>query len=472
MDVLKQKMDYSKHKPTLSELNKYFDDLGLVGDEETRLILSIAIIRRLCVGVVSLAGSGKTAITDAVLSLFRPQQIYTLGASSDKAQLGKQDKINSASVLHLTELQKAAQSGDTVIEMLKDLGEGKDYVRDKAVKGGQEIEVQRIKAGKAILYTKAIENKFDSDAELDRRFPRVTTDISQQQNKRVIRAKATRRSDPFKKKSLSETATNAVQFHMAELLKEGVDEYVFINPLADYIAEYIPSTFAISRTFTDHYFNMMDGVAFFNKHKRLVVEKEVDGKKKKLIFITPEDCFQAHSIYGKQFLQDVMNLPPNGMAVIDAFKYAKDKGISSSAKKKWDFGGENEEKEITKLTLSDLFKVLKTMGFVMKEQVIIKMLDALKESGYIYEDISNTGNLKNPEYYLTDEAIAFDNFIDWNEAISAANDKMRELFPEYYGQYRDFCVNEFENPFTGEITKYEGKEATPRDSRDDWIEAA
>lgn len=475
MDELADRLAFNKEAQiiTLADLNKYFDDQGFVGDESTRLGLSIAIIRRKAVGVVSGAGTGKSAVVDTTLKLFKEQQIYKMGAGSNAAQAYNANKINAADLIYITELQKMA-SGDVALEMLKDLGEGKDYKREVVKHGGNSPNMQqKIKKGKAIVYTKAIENDFKTDDELQRRYPNFTTDMSSDQNRKVIISKAGKRGQPFKDAKLSTLEKFNLQKHMSDLLAEDANNYTFVNPMAEFLAVSIPHTFAISRSYTDHYFDLVEGVAFFNKQQRMCVEIDHNGKKKKVIFVTPEDVWQLHKIYWTQFLQDVMNLPPNGIKVIDAFKYAKKQGIKSEVKS-GGFFAEDSKDDTTKLTMRQIFNVMKEMGIVLKENVIKKIIDSLKESGYVNEDISGTGNKANPEYYLNDEVINFEEFIDWDDCIKECIDYMKENYPDHADAYIDkYCTSPRAiNPLDGESILINSFNNAPikQDVRDDWMD--
>lgn len=477
-ELMEQKKSYS---PTLADLNTYFDDIGFVGDTDTRLTLSMGVLRRKAIGVVSGAGTGKSAVVDAVLGMFKDHQIYTMGSGSNTAQAYSHEQINKADLIYITELQKMA-TGDVAIEMLKDLGEGKDYNRKVVKQGGNAMETQVIKKGKAIIYTKAIENDFKTDDELQRRYPNLTTDMTAEQNLRVIKSKAGRRSKPFAPTQLTTLQKVTLESQMSKLLKMDANKYVFINPAADLLAESIPHTFAISRSYADHYFDLIEGVAFFNSDNRMIETMRHGGQDRKVIFVTPEDCWQLHKIYSRQFLQDVMNLPPNGIKVIEAFHYAKETGVKSEVKSSGFFTETKEEDKRVKMTLRQIFNTLKSMGIVLKENVIKKIIESLKESGYINEDISATGNKTNPEYYLNDEVMDFDNFIDWDAVVKECARVMQESYPEYADEYiRRFCDNPKVvdpvdghtltlNSFTNEPKKKKSAEVeVEADMRDDWM---
>lgn len=485
MPTLKEKLALKEYMPIFADINRYCDDVGFVGDETTRLTLFAAIIRRKCIGIVSGSGSGKSAVTDAIMSLFDPAQVYTMESGSEKAHAYKHDEINSKDLIYLTELQKVGDS-ELAIEMLKNLGEGKEYNRD-VVQPDKSVIKQTIKAGKAILYTKAIENKFESDAELDRRFPKLPTDITKQQNRRVIKSKANRRSNPFKAKKLDEKKRDALKAHAQMLLKESADDYTFINPLADFISEMIPDTFAISRTYTDHYLDFIEGIAYFNKANRIIIEEDHDGKKHKIIFVAPEDCWTLHKIYGEQFLQDVLNIPPNGVKIFDVFKLAKEKGIGKKQKSIFD-GPQTDDR--TKLTIHEIFNLLKESGIVLKENLIKKMLVDLMMGGYVHSDTTLSNNKSVEEYYLNEQIEEFHNSVDWDAAIKSGVETMKKLYPNYAQVYiNKYCKEtSFPNPFTGEYelvapgaskiesdsttivikAKPSTEEAVVPDSRDDW----
>lgn len=468
-DPLKKQLDYKKYQPILADVNKYYEDQGFVGDYKTRMTLPIAIIRRKCVGVVSGSGSGKTAVIDAIKEAFDENQIYTMGSGSDKAQVYEADRINNAHMINITELQKMA-SGDTAIEMLKDLGEGKDYDY-KRTNSDQSVSKKTIKAGKAIVYTKAIENNFESDAELDRRFPRLTTDMSESQNRRVIESKAQRRTNPLRKSILGTTQRNALEAHLSALLKEDANKYTFVNPMAGFLGEIIPSTFAISRTYTDHYLDFIEGVAFFNKHDRIIKEYEdEDGDKHKVIFVSPEDCWQLHEVYSEQFLQDVLNIPPNGIHVLEALR--KNKPQRDPKKSGAFFAQEQDTRP--KLTIGEIFAALQKEGITMPEPIIKKILIALMMSGYVIQELDTSGPKKKEYYILNSDISDFQDEIDWQKGINESVKMIGEEYPDIAKEYIEkYCANAIAtDPWSGEkIEIATGKKELEsiEDNRDNWM---
>lgn len=463
---------YDEYKPTLADLNRYFEDQHYVGDEETRLSLPIAIIIRKPCGVVSGAGTGKTLLTDIALELFVPSSLYTMEAGSEKSQLAKKEQINNAQILYLSEIQKAGKS-DVVVELLKNLGEGKDYKYSRTKQGmPNETEEIVIDSGKALVYTKAIENAYDTDDELNRRFTRFTTDMSEKQNKNVVKSKAHRRVNPFRAHILEEKEVNALKYHMQSLLEENANNYVFVNPLADYLAEFIPTTFAVSRSFTDHYFDLMNGVAYFNKHERIIKEIEHKKETKKVVFVAPEDCWQLLRIYQKQFMQEVLNIPPNGIYIFEVFNHAKEKGMQSKAT--GGFFTENQKSKVG-LTKEQIFSLLKERGIVLKDNLIQKLLLDLMMSGYITEEEIQTNNKKIKEYCLTGDAVNFEQYIDWSKAIEACIETMKVEFPEYASEYQEMYCNVpvFTDPMGREnfTVSQKAPEITEAyDDRDTWLQ--
>lgn len=468
-DTLRMKADWESTNLTLADLNQYFNDIGFVGDEKPRLALSMASIRRKPVGVVSGSGTGKTALVDALSTLFRPNQIYSMEAGSEKAQVYSANEINNADLIYLTEIQKAG-NGEVVIELLKNLGEGKDYTR-KVTQSDKSVETQTIKKGKAIIYTKAIENKYETDDELDRRFSRFVTDMTKAQNERVVHAKAEKRMNPFKPHKLTDKQTNALRYHMAALLRENANNYVFINPMAEFLSKHIPTTFAVSRSYADHYFDFIEGVAFYNKRNRIIKTLNINGESKQVVFVSPEDCWQLHQIYSEQFLQDVLNIPPNGNHIFNVFREARKRGLKSNIKKGI-FNDAPEENKV-KLTIEQVANLLKDLGLVVKETLLQKLLMELQLAGYVREETTQVGAKKIVEYYLSDELVNFDTNINWLDAEREAVKNMKQYFPDVIQEYQSKYLNKsYVNPFTGENVKIQAVAPSKLDNRDDWLTAA
>ncbi|MFC1704977.1 hypothetical protein ACFLZ6_01460, partial [Nanoarchaeota archaeon] len=162
----------------LYDVVKYFRNKGVVGEEGLGVAITLALINRASFGVEGYSGSGKTFITDKLIELVE-DKVYRIGQASKMAVFGEVDKINGSEIIYIPELQKAMRDRNSpIIEVIKDLTEGKDATRVVTKRGGKGTEEYRIKSGVSVIYTLALENHFKKDEESSRRLIRFRTDSS------------------------------------------------------------------------------------------------------------------------------------------------------------------------------------------------------------------------------------------------------------------------------------------------------
>ncbi len=184
------------YQPTVNDISLFFDRQGVVGEEATRQLLLYAALGKVHVGIESLPGCGKTTLLFALKEALPPPSYKLLQQASEKALFNDPDlRRGKIDYLMITEYQKVI-ANPQVEEIVKNLAEGisSTYIRTNSRRTG--IEKLEIKVG-TLLYTFAITNKHakskEQDGELARRFLVLHTDISKEQNERVVDEKALRR---------------------------------------------------------------------------------------------------------------------------------------------------------------------------------------------------------------------------------------------------------------------------------------
>ena len=280
-------------------IDQYFDEQGLVGEYKLRKLLVYSLLAKAHVGIESLSGAGKTAIMDPFLELFPQEELLVLQQTSDKA-LFNNTKINDYNYWVITELQKV--TGHTFKEIIKNLTEGKssDYSRTNNAKDG--VDDFRISAGKTVYYTLAITNDYfkKKDPELSRRFIVFHTDISAEQNERVIKSFAESSFASKEKSQISEL----LKGHVKEALAQNFDVR---NPFYPYVTSLVPKELVSSvrvRSFIKHYKKLVDGSTIYHHFARS--KQELSSQQGHNLFSSVFDNMHINELYGQMFYDNIM----------------------------------------------------------------------------------------------------------------------------------------------------------------------
>lgn len=281
----------------LYDLVKYFRNNGLVGEENLVVSVALALVSRNSFGIEGYSGSGKTFITDTLISLVE-DKVYRVGLSSQLAIFNDTERVNSKEIIYIPELQKAMKSRNSaVIEAIKDLTEGKDATRLVTSKKGDSVKEHRIKKGRSIIYTLALENSFKADEESSRRFIRLRTDHSTEHIEEIHQAKVRKRYS-FEE---SEENEQVLEFRLKNHLDYCLNlDVKIIDPFAEYFINFIPQT-QKSVGYVEHYYSLLDASAKFHHSER--VGFAVDGQQ--YLILDLADHFTVFSAYYKEFVDSL-----------------------------------------------------------------------------------------------------------------------------------------------------------------------
>ncbi len=292
----------SKYQPSLTKLVDFFYDQKVVDEEQTCILATLAAVYGLHIGIEGPAGSGKSHIVKAMLPLLPKEQVYVLSLATDKAIFYDADRVNKAKFIIAPELQKPVKDRNgSTIEVLKDLGEGKNVERIVTKPNGQVFHQVINSKGKVVIYTLATENLFKKDAELGRRFVALYTDTSGQHIQNVLEAGAVHRLQGEQKRNLSLEETKSLQDYVSYLIMlQGLE---FRDPFAPFMRQYIPQ---IPRavSFVNHYDNFLNAMAKFHSNSRL--------RKGRSVFLSLEDHFLLFNLYHENFLENLSAISGEG----------------------------------------------------------------------------------------------------------------------------------------------------------------
>ncbi|MFW6310920.1 MAG: hypothetical protein ACOC1K_01915 [Nanoarchaeota archaeon] len=285
---------YSNKRLDIEDVVKYFKEKGVVGEESLSVKIFLAASNNMSFGVEGYSGSGKTFVVDKLIDLYDCKDLYKLDLSSKMAVFYDSKNINGFKTIYIPELQKAMQdSKSPIIEVVKNLTEGKDVQRvvtDAKRKGNKTF---KINSGKSIIYTLASENYFKKDEELNRRFLRFKTNNSESHLEDILNYKSDARQD-FSLNNKNDVLKDDLKNHF-NYLKQ-LDVKIF-DPYSSSVLDFLPKT-QKSVGYVDHYFSLVDAATKFNCNSR--VSFEYDNNK--FLVSDLEDHVLVHKLYYDEFL--------------------------------------------------------------------------------------------------------------------------------------------------------------------------
>ena len=283
---------------TIDDLLNYYKHKGVIGEEKNLYLQTLSALNGISFGIEGLSGSGKTFLTDKLMELIPEDYVYIVGLSSNLAILNDSETINQKKFIYIPEIQKAMGKKDSpIVEIIKDLTEGKDAMRLVTKKNGDVLE-NRIKSGITVIYTLASESYFKKDIETSRRFLRLYTDHSKEHIDKVLEHKANSRISNY------ENEVSFCEHNLKQHIKNCIDldNMNYIDPFAPAVRDYIPST-PKTVSYVDHFYKLLNASAKFN-HERRIIE---DGN----IFLNLEDYVSVFGAYYDNFCNIVYDIDEN-----------------------------------------------------------------------------------------------------------------------------------------------------------------
>ncbi len=384
--------------PTLDTIVEHYRSKGLVGEESTCILQTLGAVHLMSFGIESLSGSGKSHMAEMLIDLLPEGSVYQMGLSSNTAEIYDAEQINRCRIIYIPELQKAMRANNPnpiMVEVMKNLTEGKDATRKVRDNQAGINRQYTITAGKGVVFTLAVENEFKYDAEFSRRVFILHTDVSEEQTERVLHYKAGKRhAAPAERQADAYGSEAQLKAHIAQCM--GM-QFSYENPFADSIAESVPRTIR-ARSYADYLFGLIEASAKFH-HRNRLTEKGV-------LFINLEDVHEVYRHYWKQFAMGLLRVPLLSEQALAAFEpgqpmdaqeaYERMKGPASTPSPAYGF------------------------------QLVKNTLEGLAAAGMLEKDDHES---RRPRYTKTKE-LPLEAQMDWSQCFRAGAEYMHSNYPE------------------------------------------
>lgn len=386
------------YSPSLQGLVSFYRDHGLVGEESLAILQTLGAISKLHFGIESLSGSGKSYTIDILLDLLPKDSVYTMELSSATAEFYNAAEINRRPLIYIPELQKAMRTNrELTTEILKNLTEGKAARRKVRNQKEQSVDELVITPGKGVMFTLAVENDFKYDDEFSRRVFVLRTDVSQEQTERILQATALGQQGARRK---SPQRYSELRNHIAYCLSH--DEFDFINPFAEYVAQQIPATIR-SRSYGNYLFRLMNSSAKFHMQERT--------KEGITLVLNLQDVYNIQQLYWNQFCEGLLRIPIFASEVMA--------GV--------DRPGSNRNPNA-----KDVYKMLEETAPMITYNLASQTLEQLADAGYLEKDDYHSAN---PRYARADRIPDYRADFNWTECWEKGITYMESWHPDLIDEW-------------------------------------
>jgi len=273
--------------------------IELVGGEDVSILSSLAYVNNLCFGIEGDSGSGKTLIMDKWESLLDPDEYVLISQATGRSLHNMADEINTKRWIYFSEIQKIATSsgnGKSIIELLKDLAEGKPSTLSYTISRGKTGTV--VIEPKNIAFTRAKCNSFELDRELRRRFLVFDTESDIEHTNKVNEKALANWSRIDFNQNGRDVRNQQLKDHL--YFVASLDDLRFIDPFAFAFGERIeglPKT----TCFLPQYGNILRASAKYHYNDRM--KFNYDGTT--FVVLDIEDHYQVSELYHQHFLSTV-----------------------------------------------------------------------------------------------------------------------------------------------------------------------
>lgn len=423
-----KKFDFSfkpKVVPTLFDIHKSFDVIktnrynGVKGEFETRMaVFTNFILGKQCVLLAGSRSSGKSNIM-SIVGTYAPNPIE-IDQSSEKANFRDATNLNSRTHFIIPEINKI---NDTVLELLKDWGEGKDGSYKTLDEWKRPITFT-IEV-KPFISSLADENSTKLGDELVSRITTLHTNSSIEQNLDVIKDKLLRAQNPFKDYGLTPEVILDYQNYVRSL--PDIKKINFIYVPGTSVISSIPPFFTDSRRDTDKYLSNTYGITLFHYYDRITYRK----RNKEYVLVTPLDAWYNHIVFKNILIRSAMKCSDVERLILDILrKHALNNRASQSMK------------------IKEIHSNILKNGITPSVTTVESYMKSLVTNGYVVKnDESRPSTYEASDYFKN-----FEGTIDWKKVVDACKENVKNVCPEVAQEYiRRFCGDEIYgiHPFEG-----------------------
>lgn len=428
VDLSSEKDD--SYKPTLHDVHNILED-KIVGEHQSRMALFTTwVLSDRNVLIQGPRSSGKTFISDDVSEKFLgirksfsddekgddTGRCYPITLGSDKSTWYQVEQINAASHILIYEMQQMPKD---FMEVLKKWGEGKEatYKVTQNIGGVKGIKPYTLYPRPFILCL-ADEEEVKVGEQFLSRVVIIRTDNTLEQTDAIKIRQSLIAKGVYKPIESSDTLDKMKQ-HISTL--PPFKSVKYIHPAADMFVDVVPSFFTDARRDFPKYLDNCYGIARFYWKERIIGKTKTSDK---LLFITPQDMYLNHIIYGQIAVESSLKCSSSDRTMIEIIR-----------------------KSTIKMKSRDVQRELMKNDMNISVHMVSNHLSKLADIGYIEREKKSNVTLYEP-------GEMFDKFstdVDWKKVIKCCQDYMKDKYPAIYEKYNEtYCIKcTVLHPFSG-----------------------
>jgi len=453
----------------LKDILRWARHEGYAGEEKNILTVFAALTTRMKFGIASTSGAGKTKLLDTMFELVDSSWIKKIGLSSDTAAF--YDQWENIKFLYIPELQKAiGESKLSLVEMMKDLGEGKDSKRlvTKADRTG--VETKTIPKDIGVVYTRAYENmhygKGGTDTELARRFPEINLDITPKHVHEIEKLNAEWEFLPERFSEFTEEEVFSLQERIRRIIVADSRELLPIaNPFATYLVETLPSYGTTSPSYKIQYHKFAKAFAKLRIGTDAVSPYSMKVKDKNVgrYLMTIQDVRVNHFIYGQTCARNILGVPYLGDKILQMYERPEFGGTLNTSQQ--DILQYSVKQETRKwATVDDVVRGLSEIDIKVPYDFVRYVMTVMAEHSHHLEVKKRSSDTRSWVFYRVQTFEEVEK-IDWVNCWRHGRDKIKESTDdESYERWVSSQIDSrtgdmlFDNPITGNVSVIISKE--------------
>ena len=424
--------------PTLWEVSEMSRDFGLVGERASHLSVLVLTINGGLIVLSSPSRSGKDMVVDAVEYCRPGDDIARIPDSSSKTVLyERRAELNAANVHRYPDITDLE---DHTERLLKENGDGRTSTHQFTDVSGEErsvVEQSIHPPNSMILFIASDNQKVDLNdyPEVRNRAVIVSTDASAELTEKVKLRQAemevgkyTPKTTPERRHEIRqyignipvETYTNSDRSEVWNLTHYALAQE---NPLPDLFPE--------SRMDFSRFNKFVKSVTLFHHANRMEVH---DDSRDAIVSMltTPKDLWLGWKIFGEQMVLSALNLRDIDFEVLDLLRQSSQT-----------------------MTVAEVQNEMRRAGHNLSEPQVRGALDGMLDKGYVIKDDSGSRVSYQPSPFATEDNVAKDVTIDFEEIVEQTKvDAREQLDAEAADEYiSQFCTGGgliATHPLTGE----------------------
>jgi hypothetical protein len=303
-----------KDKNLLQNILKDFESLGIVGENNNKLIGYIATISRLLadpfgVLILSRSGAGKTFLQDAVCKFIPEENVIQYTRLTGQALFYRDKDALKNKVLAIEEEEGMMQAIYSIRTLLSAQKLSIASTRTDAKTGKLCVDEYTVYGPTVVMLSTT--NPECLDPETKQRFLILTIDESREQTQNILKIQRLKNTVTWHKTTVDDSTITKLHHNMQRLLKP-------LKPIfPDNLKVEFPPYCLQSRREQQKYLSFIKSIMLLHQYQRKQGSmKRMDGNTHECVVVTKEDVDTALHLGKEIFIRNVDDVSPTGRSLL------------------------------------------------------------------------------------------------------------------------------------------------------------